>query len=184
MIIILAIIVLAVAIYYYNKLVRKQNEVTNATGSIDAMLKNRYDLIPNLVDTVKAYMSYEKEVLGKLTAMRTKALSDDVSAEDKLKLNSEISGALRQVMVAVENYPDLKSSNNFLQLQQSWTDIEDRISASRRFYNNAVTEYNNAIQSFPGTLFASLMGYKPKPVFEAAPAETQGLSAKGLFSHS
>ncbi|MNK00652.1 LemA family protein [compost metagenome] len=176
-------IALLLIIYYYNKLIRRKNEVANATGSIDAMLKNRYDLIPNLVDTVKAYMSYETEVLSKLTAMRIKAIASDTSEDDKMKLNTEISGALKQVMIAVENYPDLKTSSNFLQLQESWKDVEDRISASRRFYNNAVTDYNDAIKTFPGNIFAGLMGYKTKAVFEITPAEAQNLSAKNLLSN-
>ncbi len=180
--IIIIVIILLLVVYYYNTLIRKKNEVDNATGSINTMLKNRYDLIPNLVDTVKSYMTYESDVLTKLTSMRTKALSDNTTEADKIELNKEISSALQRIMISVENYPELKASNNFLQLQESWTDVEDRISASRRFYNNAVTEYNIAIKSFPGNLFAGMMSFQPKQVFEVTPEEAQNLSAKNLLT--
>lgn len=174
-------IVALIGIYYYNKLIRRKNEIDNANGTINAMLKNRYDLIPNLVDTVKTYMTYETNLLDKLTAMRTKALASGTSDVDKIKLNSDISGTLKQIMVSAENYPELKASNNFLQLQESWTDIEDRISASRRFYNNAVTDYNIAVKTFPGNIFAGMMNYKTKPVFETSAEESEKLNAKDLF---
>ncbi|KMQ70467.1 LemA family protein [Chryseobacterium koreense] len=173
--------ILLLTIYYFNHLIRRKNEVDNASGSINVMLKNRYDLIPNLVDTVKNYMTYESQILDKLTMMRTQALSSDTSDVEKMKLNNDIGGALKQIMVSVENYPDLKASNNFLQLQESWADIEDRISASRRFFNNAVTDYNNAVASFPGNIFAGMMGYKTKSTFETLTEESQNLKAKDLF---
>lgn len=178
---ILAAFVLTLAVFYYNRLVKKKNEVDNATGSINAMLKNRYDLIPNLVDTVKSYTSYEADVLSNLTMMRTKALTGNISNADRLKLNSDISKALNQIMVSVENYPDLKASNNFVQLQESWTDIEDKISASRRFYNNAVTDYNVAIKTFPGNILAGIMGYHTKPIFEVSREQSANLKAAELF---
>lgn len=180
-----AIILLGVlfllCIFYYNRLIRRKNEVDNATGSISTMLKNRYDLIPNLVDTVKTYMTYETDVLNKLTAMRTMALDTKTSEKDKLKLDQDIAQAMRKIIITVENYPELQASTNFLQLQESWTDIEDRISASRRFYNNTVVEYNIAIKSFPQNMMASMMGYKPKTVFEISAEEAQNSKAKDLF---
>lgn len=180
-IIITAAVLLLIGIFYYNTLIRRKSEVDNATGSINAMLKNRYDMIPNLVDTVKIFMSHENEMLTKLTTLRTRALAGGTSENDKLELNQEISSALRKIMISAENYPELKSSNNFLQLQESWTDIEERISASRRFYNNAVTEYNVAIKSFPGNMVAGVMRLKTKPVFEVTEEESQNLIAKKLF---
>jgi len=180
---IVIVLIFLSAIYFYNKLIRRKNEVENATGSINAMLKNRYDLIPNLIDTVKSYMSYESEMLNQLTATRTKALSDNTPADEKLELNSKISGALKQVMVAVENYPNLKASNNFMQLQESWADIEDRIAASRRFYNNAVTDYNNAISTFPGNILAGIVGYQSKAVFEVTGVESGTPTVKQLFNN-
>ena len=176
-------IITFIGIIYYNQLIRRKNEVDNATGSINAMLKFRYDLIPNLVDTVKTYMTYETEVLSKLTAMRTMALHTDTSASDKQKIDTEIGDALKHIMIAVENYPDLKASTNFIQLQQSWTDIEDRISSSRRFFNHAVTEYNIAIKSFPQNIVAGMMGYKPLQVFAVTAEEATNLSSKDLFKN-
>lgn len=170
------------AIFYYNKLIRIKNEVDNATGSISTMLKLRYDLIPNLIDTVKTYMTYEMDVLNKLTSMRTMALDAKTSVNDKIKLDTDIASAMRKIIVSVENYPDLKASTNFLQLQENWADIEDRISASRRFYNNAVVEYNIAIKSFPANIMAGMMGYKPKTVFEVSAEEAQNIKAKDLFN--
>lgn len=183
-IIIIGVLVLLIIIYYYNSLIRRRKEVDNATGSINTMLKNRYDLIPNLVDVVKNYMIYEADTLTKLTSMRTRVLSSDTSDKEKIDLSNEISSAMRKIMVSVENYPELKTSNNLLQLQESWTDIEDKISASRRFYNNAVTEYNIAIKSFPGNLFAGMMNLKTKSIFEVSEKETQNLSAQNLFQQT
>lgn len=180
---ILITVFLVLFVFYYNRLVRKKNEVDNATGSINAMLKNRYDLIPNLVDTVKSYMSHETEVLNNLTTMRTRALANNTSAKDEQKLNEDITKMLHQIMVSVENYPELKASNNFVQLQESWTDIEDRISASRRFYNNAVTDYNNAILTFPGNILARIMSYETKTIFEVSKEESANLNAKALFNN-
>ena len=120
-------VILAFGIFYYNRLIRKRNEVDNATGSISAMLKNRYDLIPNLVETVKNYMTYETDILNKLTAMRTMALDKRTSDTEKFKIDDEVKNSVKQLMVSVENYPELKASSNFLQLQESWTDVEDRI---------------------------------------------------------
>lgn len=180
-IIIITAVLLLIVVFYYNSLIRRKNEVDNATGSINAMLKNRYDLIPNLVDTVKTYMAHETDVLTQLTAMRTKVLAPATSESEKLALSQEISSIMRKLMISVENYPDLKASNNFLQLQESWADVEDRISASRRFYNNAVTDYNVAIKSFPGNIVASMIGFKTKTVFDVTAEEARNLSAKDLF---
>lgn len=179
-IIILSVFIL-IGIFYYNRLIRRKNEVDNATGSINAMLKNRYDLIPNLVETVKTYMTHETDTLNKLTAMRTMALDKRTSEHDKLQLDNEIAGAMRKLLVSVENYPSLNASNNFLQLQESWQDIEANISASRRFYNNAVTEYNIAIKSFPQNIIAGMMQFKTKPIFEIKEEEENNLNAKKLF---
>lgn len=176
-------IVLLLGIIYYNQLVRRKNEVDNASGSIDAMLKLRYDLIPNLVDTVKRYMIHETEVLEKLTAMRTLALNNHSSEAEKQLVHAEAADALKQIMIAVENYPELKASTNFIQLQQSWMDVEDRISSSRRFYNHAITEYNIVIKSFPQAILASILGYKAMEVFKVNPEEAKNLSSKTLFDN-
>ncbi|RBL92878.1 LemA family protein [Chitinophaga flava] len=154
------------AIYFCNKLVQRKNEVDNATKSINTSLQERYDLIPDLIDTVKSYMYYECDALIKLTRMHANALSYNIGEIEKIELNNKITGTLKQIMEAVKKYPDLKSSDNFLQLQKKWTDIEDRLSASGKVYNNVVMDYNNAIISFPGNLLAELLGYKTKAIFE------------------
>ncbi|WP_158563186.1 LemA family protein [Chitinophaga silvatica] len=163
---IIAGLVLLLVIYYYNLLVRKKNEVEIATGSINETLKSRYDLIILLVDAVKSYMSYERDVLIKLTRMRMKALSYNTGDEEKIELNSCITGALHQIIDAADNYPNLKTSTNFLQLQEKWTGLEVRISTSRIKYNNAVIKYNSAINTFPGKIIAIALGYKSKMLFE------------------
>jgi len=173
---------LIIFVFIYNSLVRKKNQIDNAFGSIDAMLKKRYDLIPNLVETVKQYMTHEKETLTQITEMRAKATSPDISGDDKVDLENKISSQVRGIMVAVENYPDLKANTNFLQLQGSWNEAEEQISAARRFFNSAVTDYNNAIQVFPNNLIAEVLGYKAKHVFEIPEEERKNVSAKDLFA--
>lgn len=127
-------------------------------------------------------MTYETDVLNKLTSMRTMALDQKTLDGNTIKLDQDIAQAMRKIIVSVENYPELKASTNFLQLQESWTDIEDRIGASRRFYNNAVVEYNIAIKSFPQNIIAGMMGYKPKTVFEVSAEEAQNVKSKDLFN--
>lgn len=175
-------VVLLIFIFIYNNLVRKRNEVDNAFGSIDVMLKKRYDLIPNLVETVKQFMTHEKELLTSVTELRTQATSGSLSSNEKIDIENKIAGQMRGIMVAVENYPDLKSNTNFLQLQGSWNEVEEQISAARRFFNSAVTDYNNAIQVFPNNMLAGMMGMKAKHVFDIPEEERQNVSAKNLFS--
>jgi LemA protein len=175
-------VVLIVAIVIYNNLISSKNQVENAFGSIDVMLKKRYDLIPNLLETVKVYMKHEKDTLTGITELRTKAISGNISTDEKIQLENKISGMMKGVMVAVENYPDLKASEQFTMLQRSWNEAEEQISAARRSYNAAVTSYNNAVEQFPSRIFASMFGYKRKQVFEIIEAERQNISAKALFN--
>jgi LemA protein len=177
-----AVLFLLFLIGIYNKLVRKRNAVENTFGAIDAMLKQRYDLIPNLVATVKEYMKHEAGVLTEITELRSRAVSDDVSDEEKVYLDNQLSKNMGKLMVAVENYPDLKASENFLQLQASWNEIEEQISAARRTYNAVVTDYNNSVETFPTNLVAGMLGFKRKNVFEISAAERQNISAKDLFN--
>jgi len=144
----------------YNSLVGKKNQVINVFGSIDAMLKKRYDLLPKLITAVKTYMKHESGVLEKITEMRAKAVSGGLSDDEKVDLDNKITKAVGGIMVAVENYPDLKASQNFLQLQGSMNEIEEQISAARRAYNAAVTDYNNAVEMLPTNILASIIGYK------------------------
>jgi len=166
----------------YNGLIRKKNEVNNAFGGMDAQLKKRYDLIPNLISTVKQYMTHERELLSKITELRSKAINPGISSEERVDLDNQITGAMKGIMVAVENYPDLKSNTNFLNLQRTMNEVESQISASRRAYNAAVTDFNNGIQMFPGNLIAGMMHLTAKKVFEIPDTERQNYDAKSLFN--
>jgi len=166
----------------YNSLIGKKNNVENAFGSVDVMLKKRYDLIPNLVETVKQYMTHEKETLTKITELRTRAMSGGMSSDDKVSLENQLTKAIGGIMVAVENYPDLKASDNFDMLQRSWNEAEEQISAARRSYNAAVTTYNNGVEMFPTNIIANMLNYSRKEVFEIPETERQNISAKNLFN--
>jgi len=180
--IIIIVILVLVPVILYNSLVGKKNQVVNVFASIDTILKKRYDLIPNLISTVRAYMNHERDTLTEITELRAKATSGQLSDDDKVDLNNKISKALGGIMVAVEHYPDLKANQNFLQLQGSLNEIEEQISAARRAYNAVVTDYNNAIEMFPTNIVASMMNYKLKKVFEIAEAERKNLDVKNLFN--
>jgi len=178
---IVAGVLLLIIIVMYNSLVNKKNQVENSFSTIDAMLKKRYDLIPNLVNTVKAFMKHEKELLTEITELRSKAVSGDLSDVEKIDVENKIASKVGGVMVAVENYPDLKSNTNFLQLQGAWTEAEEQISAARRSYNSTVTDYNNAIQMIPTNILASMMNYKKKNWFEIPDTERKNVSAQEMF---
>ena len=168
----------------YNSLIFKKNQVSNAFASVDVLLKKRYDLIPNLVSTVQTYMQYEKNLLTEITSLRAKAVSGQVSDEEKVDIDNKISKAIRGIMVAVENYPDLKANQSFLQLQQTLNEVEEQISAARRAFNAAVVDYNNAVEMFPSSIAASMMGYTVKKVFEAGEEERAKPDVKELFKKS
>ncbi len=175
----LAIVGVLIA-FMYNFLVGKKNEVDNIFGGIDAILKKRYNLIPNLIETVKKYVTHEKETLENITLMRSKAMRSQ-SGDEKLALNNEISSMLGGIMVAVENYPDLKANQNFLHLQKTLNELEAQVSAARRAYNQAVTDYNNAIEMFPTNIIANFMSYRKKQVFEAKETERENPNVGELF---
>ncbi len=166
----------------YNGLIARKNQVGNASAGVDVMLKKRYDLIPNLVSTVQAYMQHEKDLLTEITSLRSRAVSGQVSDEEKVDIDSRLTRAIRGVMVAVENYPDLKANQNFLHLQASLNEIEEQISAARRAFNAAVVEYNNAVEMFPSSIAAGMMGYKTRKMFEIADAEREKPDVKQLFN--
>jgi LemA protein len=183
-IILAAIAIIALIITaMYNGLIRKKNEVSNAFGGMDVQLKKRYDLIPNLISTVKQYMTHERELLTKVTELRSKAMSPELSSDAKVDLDNQITGAMKGIMVAVENYPDLKSNTNFLNLQRTMNEVESQISAARRAYNAAVTDFNNGIQMFPGSIIAGMMHLTTKKVFEIPDVERQNYDAKSLFNN-
>ena len=176
------VLFLLIIISVFNSLTNKKNQVANAFGTIDVQLKNRYDLIPNLVATVQQYATHERELLSKITDLRTRALQQNVTPEDRVNLDNQISSALSGLMVAVENYPDLKASQNFIDLQRALNEVESQIAAARRAYNAAVTDYNNAIEMFPGNLMAGMMLLKSKQVFTATETERGNVNVKNLFN--
>ncbi|TCD11700.1 LemA family protein [Pedobacter frigidisoli] len=183
---IIALIIIGIiflfGIFFYNSLIGKRNQVTNAFSAIDVMLKKRFDLIPNLVEVVKQYTNYEQETLTKIVELRAKATSGNISDAEKAQIDSQLSSSVKGLMVNVENYPDLKANTNFINLQTTWTESEEQIAAARRTYNSSVTDYNNAIMMFPGSFFAGMLNYQPIPVLETAAEERKNISAKDLFN--
>ncbi len=175
------ILLVVILVLFANNLIRKKNAVQNIFGSVDALLKKRYDLIPNLISAVKRYMIHEQSVLAELTAMRTRAINPDISAEEKIDIQNKVRRSLDGILVAVEAYPDLKASQNFLQLQAVLNEVEEQISAARRAYNATVTDYNNAVETIPSNFIALLMRYKRKPVMETPEHERENISVKKLF---
>lgn len=180
----LGVIVVLIIIFIgmYNGLVGKKNQVENAFSGMDVMMKKRYDLIPNLVSTVKEYMEHEKETLTKITALRSKAMSGDLSSDERVAVDNKISKAIGGIMVAVENYPDLKANTNFLQLQKTLNEVEEQISASRRTYNASVLVYNNAVEMVPTNIVAGIMNYKRKTMFEIPEGERENVNVGDMFN--
>lgn len=167
--IVLAIVVLWV-IAAYNRLVSLVNRAKEAWADIQVQLKRRYDLIPNLVETVKGYAAHESSAFENVTKARAAAMGVTAPA-DKAAAENMLSGALKSLFAVSEAYPDLKANQNFLQLQKELGDTEDKIQASRRFYNTTVMSLNTTIQSFPGNLIAGSFGFKPMDLFELAAAD-------------
>ncbi len=179
-ILVIVFLVVIVPILMYNGLIGKRNMVDNAFASIDTLLKKRYDLIPNLISAVKTYMQYESGTLTKITELRAKAVSA-TSPDEKIEIDREMSGLMRSVMVAVENYPDLKASENFLQLQAALNNTEEQIAAARRAYNAAVLDFNNAVQMFPTNIMAGMMRLAVRKFFEINEQERQNVNVGDLF---
>lgn len=156
----------------YNKMVKENENVESAAAQIDVQLKRRTDLIPNLINTVKGYMTHEQKVIDSITTAREN-LVNAKNIEEKAIANNELSSALNNLMVIVENYPDLKSSTNFINLQDELAGTENRISTARRDYNNAVKEYNATIKKIPTNIIASISGFEKKNYFEVEAAKTK-----------
>lgn len=165
----LFIIVIAVVAIYavsiYNSLVRLRNQVKNAWSQIDVQLKRRHNLIPNLIETVKGYMTHERDTLENITKARSAAV-DASSIGDKSKAESQLSGALGKFNLVVENYPDLKANQNFLSLQEELTSTENKISFARQSYNDQVLFYNNKIEMFPSNMLAGMYNFSKEEFFE------------------
>ncbi len=179
--IIAAAILGVIAGLLYNFLINRKNQVDNIYAGIDALLKKRYDLIPNLVATVKRYADHERQTLEEVTGMRAQAMRSD-SQDKTMELNAKLSTALGGLMVNVEAYPELKANENFIHMQKTLHELESQISAARRAFNQAVTDYNNAIEMFPTNILANMMGYKRKGVYEAEDVERKAPDVNGLFN--
>lgn len=152
--------------FTYNTLVRFRMRVKEAWSDIEVQLKRRYNLIPNLIETVKGYMTHERETLENVTKARAAAIENNGSPSEQGRTENMLAGALKTLFAVAENYPDLKANQNFLELQRELTDTEDKIQASRRFYNGNVRDYNTKIQLFPNNLVAGLLGFKESAFFE------------------
>lgn len=178
MIILGIIIVLAIfVIGVYNGLVTKRNQVENSFAGIDVQLKKRYDLIPNLVESVKGYMKHESEVLTRLTQLRSTPFAQ-LTDEQKVEMDKSMSQVVSGLRVSVEQYPDLKASDNVMHLQRTLTETEEQLSAARRSFNAAVMEYNNSLQTFPSNILANMFGFQKKTFFEAQDSERKNVEVK------
>ena len=165
-ILVVALVIIMSLVGSYNKMVTLEEKVDSASADLDAMLQRRSDLIPNLVNTVKGFTNHEDEIIDKITEARAK-LNGANTIEDKSKANDELTSALNSLMIVVENYPDLKSSNNFIQLQDELAGTENRIAVSRKDYNDAVNNLNSTIKRFPNNMLAGMFGIEKKAYFEA-----------------
>lgn len=168
--IIILVVVVLLAIWLisiYNNLVRLRNNRENAFANIDVQLKQRYDLVPQLVATVKGYAAHEKEVFMKVTEARSAAISAQ-TIDDKIKADNLLTSALQGLKVSLEAYPELKANQNFLQLQTEIADIENKLAAVRRFFNSATRELNNAVQTFPSNIIAGMFGFHKETMYEVS----------------
>lgn len=163
--VVVVVIVVVWAVSLYNNLVKLRNNRENAFANIDVQLKQRHDLIPQLVATVKGYAEHEKEVLQRVTEARTAAMGAG-TINEKVQAENMLSSALAGLKISLEAYPDLKANQNFLQLQNEISDIENKLASVRRFFNSATRELNNAVETFPSNLFAKMFGFNKEPMFE------------------
>ena len=165
----IALIVIDVIVLFiilvYNSLVKLRQKVKNAWSQIDVSLQRRFDLIPNLVETVKGYMNHESATLEKVTELRT-SWANAKSESEKVELDNQLSSTLKTIMAVSENYPDLKANQNFSQLQEELKNTENKLSYSRQFYNDAVTMYNTKLELFPSNIVASIFGFKSEELFK------------------
>ena len=175
--IIIIVIILAYAFIMYNTFINLNNRVKEAFSTMDVYLKKRWDLIPNLVETVKGYASHEKDTITEVISMRSGEY-DNYTDEEKIKTNEKLSNDISKIMILAENYPDLKASNNFKELSSQLVAVEDEIANSRKYYNGVVRIYNNKVEMFPSNLFAKIYGYKPKSMFEADKSEKENVKVE------
>jgi len=177
--IIIAIIVL-ILIYFgvtYNNFVKLNNTVKEAFSTMDVYLKKRWDLIPNIVETVKGYAKHEKSTLKEIIELRNSTY-DNMSANEKVDVNNKLSQGINKLMAIAEAYPDLKANENFKDLSQQLTKVEDDIANSRKYYNGAVRIFNDKVQMFPSNIVAGMLGFKEQKMFEASESERENVQVK------
>ncbi|MDR0754101.1 MAG: LemA family protein [Prevotellaceae bacterium] len=168
-VIIVAIVILFI-ISLYNRLVRYRNNRENAFADIDVQLKQRHDLIPQLVETVKGYAKHESETFMKVTQARTAAMGAQ-TIDQKIDAENQLTAALSGLKIQLEAYPELKANTNFLQLQEEMSDIENKLAAVRRYFNSATKEYNNAVETFPANIIAGMFGFRREKMFDVGEQE-------------
>ena len=170
--ILIILVIVAFIFYLYNGLVTSRNKVKNAWSQIDVQLQRRFDLIPNLVESVKGYMEHEKSVLEKVTEFRT-SWANTTTVSEKAELDNQLSGALKTIMSVTENYPDLKANQNFAELTEELRNTENKVSYSRQFYNDSVTMYNNKLEMVPTNIIASMFKFEPAELFRVEVEEAR-----------
>ncbi len=178
----ISVLLLIIGIVMYNGLISKKNNVEFAFSSIDVMLKKRHDLIPNLIASVKQYMTHERELLTQITELRNEVMKPDLSDGERFQAEGQLSSMLGKVQVAVENYPDLKANTNFLQLQAAMNEVEEQLSAARRAFNAAVNNYNNGVEMFPSNIMAGIMNLRRRDSFEIPEFERGNVNVDDLFN--
>jgi LemA protein len=185
--IILGVVVVVALVFLYSiyvQVIQKKNNVKEAMSSIDVQLRKRYDLIPNILTIANRYMEHEKGLFEEITALRSRASelrADANTISEKIQLDNAIASKMGQLLVNVENYPQLKADNMMMQAMQTYSEVEEHIAASRRFYNSAVKELNNAAEIFPSSVVAVMIGIRPYPFFEADEQSRQPINAEDML---
>lgn len=183
-VIVVAVLVIGVLYSLYVKLVQKKNKVREAMGGVDVQLKKRYDLIPNILTIANKFMEHERGLIEDITNLRVQASairSDADTISKKMELDKQITTKMGQLMVNVENYPQLKSDQTMEQAMQTYAEVEEHIAAARRFYNSAVNDLNNAVEIFPSSILASMLGIAQYPFFEADEEARKSINASDYF---
>jgi LemA protein len=180
-VLVVVVIVLLIPVAMYNSLVGKRNQIQNIFGTMDAMLKKRWDLVPNLVSTVKGYAQHERQLFEQVTQSRTGAMGGQMNPNQMVQYDNAVSKLIGLFYATVENYPQLKAGENFLHLQRTLNELEEQISAARRAYNASVTDYNNAVEMFPTSLIASAFHFQRQSLLEFSEQDSQVPAAGDLL---
>ncbi len=176
-IIALVVLIIIYVISLYNNFVKLNNKVKEAFSTMDVYLKKRWDLIPNIIETVKGYANYEQDTFKEVVELRNSAY-DNMSDEEKIKTNEHLSASINKIMALAEAYPDLKANENFKDLNNQLANVEEDIANSRKYYNGVVRMYNNKVEMFPSNIFAKLFGYKARTMFEVEANERENVKVQ------